>query len=30
MPDLTRPASLTDDFLQRLVARVPSTSGLSW
>ncbi len=30
MPDLTRPASLTDEFLQRLVARVPSTSGGTW
>ena len=27
---LQRPASLTDDFLQGLVARVPSTSGGSW
>jgi succinate-semialdehyde dehydrogenase / glutarate-semialdehyde dehydrogenase len=25
-----RPPSLTDDFLQRLVARVPSTSGGTW
>ncbi len=31
-PDMTlqRPASLTDAFLERLVARVPSTSGGSW
>ncbi|GCD90756.1 succinic semialdehyde dehydrogenase [Nocardioides sp. LS1] len=27
---LTRPASLTDAFLQRLVSRVPSTSGGTW
>ncbi len=27
---LQRPASLTDDFLERLVARVPSTSGGTW
>jgi aldehyde dehydrogenase (NAD+)/succinate-semialdehyde dehydrogenase/glutarate-semialdehyde dehydrogenase len=26
----TRPASLTDDFLRGLVARVPSTSGGTW
>ena len=27
---LQRPASLTDAFLESLVARVPSTSGGSW
>ncbi|MBB3042152.1 succinic semialdehyde dehydrogenase [Nocardioides soli] len=27
---LQRPASLTDEFLQGLVARVPSSSGASW
>ena len=27
---LQRPASLTDAFLERLVARVPSTSGGTW
>jgi succinate-semialdehyde dehydrogenase/glutarate-semialdehyde dehydrogenase len=27
---LTRPASITDAFLDRLVARVPSTSGGTW
>src|SRR3954449_12382618 len=27
---LQRPATLTDSFLQGLVARVPSTSGGSW
>ncbi len=27
---LQRPASITDEFLQKLVARVPSTSGGSW
>ncbi|GAB2887752.1 succinic semialdehyde dehydrogenase [Nocardioides pacificus] len=27
---LQRPASLTDSFLQRLVARVPSTAGGTW
>jgi succinate-semialdehyde dehydrogenase/glutarate-semialdehyde dehydrogenase len=27
---LTRPASLTDAFLQSLVARVPSTAGGTW
>src|SRR3954468_23017309 len=27
---LERPASLTDAFLERLVARVPSTSGGAW
>ncbi|MFC5175772.1 succinic semialdehyde dehydrogenase [Nocardioides taihuensis] len=26
----TRPASLTDDFLRSLVARVPSSSGATW
>jgi succinate-semialdehyde dehydrogenase/glutarate-semialdehyde dehydrogenase len=26
----TRPASLTDDFLERLVARVPGSSGATW
>jgi acyl-CoA reductase-like NAD-dependent aldehyde dehydrogenase len=26
----TRPASVTEDFLQRLVARVPSTAGGAW
>ncbi|MEP9363555.1 succinic semialdehyde dehydrogenase [Nocardioides sp. CN2-186] len=28
--NLTRPASITDAFLQQLVARVPSTSGGTW
>ncbi len=27
---LVRPASLTDDFLQRLVARVPGSTGATW
>src|SRR3954449_8723823 len=27
---LQRPATLTDEFLERLVARVPSTSGGTW
>jgi len=27
---LQRPASITDDFLQKLVSRVPSTSGGTW
>ena len=27
---LQRPATLTDAFLERLVARIPSTSGGSW
>jgi succinate-semialdehyde dehydrogenase / glutarate-semialdehyde dehydrogenase len=27
---LQRPASITDEFLQKLVARVPSTSGGTW
>ena len=27
---LQRPTSLTDEFLEKLVARVPSTSGGSW
>ncbi|MEI2714325.1 MAG: succinic semialdehyde dehydrogenase [Nocardioides sp.] len=30
MTTLTRPASLTDAFLQSLVARVPSTAGGTW
>jgi succinate-semialdehyde dehydrogenase/glutarate-semialdehyde dehydrogenase len=29
-PSLQRPASLTDEFLESLVARVPSTSGGTW
>ena len=28
--NLQRPASITDAFLDRLVARVPSTSGGTW
>ena len=27
---LNRPASVTDSFLQQLVARVPGTSGNTW
>jgi aldehyde dehydrogenase (NAD+)/succinate-semialdehyde dehydrogenase/glutarate-semialdehyde dehydrogenase len=27
---LTRPASITEEFLQRLVSRVPSTAGGTW
>jgi succinate-semialdehyde dehydrogenase / glutarate-semialdehyde dehydrogenase len=27
---LQRPASITDAFLEQLVARVPSTSGGTW
>jgi succinate-semialdehyde dehydrogenase/glutarate-semialdehyde dehydrogenase len=27
---LTRPASVTDEFLQQLVARVPGTAGATW
>lgn len=30
MADIQRPASITDDFLQRLVARVPSSTGNTW
>src|SRR5690242_15347399 len=30
MTTLNRPASLTDDFLRSLVARVPSTAGGTW
>ena len=28
--ELTRPASVTDAFLQQLVARVPGSSGATW
>ena len=27
---LTRPTTLTDEFLESLVARVPSTGGGTW